>query len=182
MIIPFLYRQTCKIVFYFVPSTLIIFVSLLLFLLEQKYVFLNGNHSCSGIVGIEQGAKTYWLSGSGETWDKQSADTVCQQANCGIARNFSTIPSRRMRKDISNVTYKCYTNTTSLFQCENTGRPSDHRNTLATVTCTGKVTKYHDTHTFAYCRCFISCPILVTTLNRSFFLLWLPSQNASRRI
>lgn len=123
---------------------LMLFVFLFLFLLEHKDVFLNGPDSCTGIVGIEHGIKTYWLSGSHKTWNKESANTVCQQINCGTVKNFSAIPSDNMKKDICNVSYSCSNNSSSLFKCENTILPSDHRNTVATVTCSGNVTQYLD--------------------------------------
>ncbi|KAM6928556.1 scavenger receptor cysteine-rich type 1 protein M130-like [Lycodopsis pacificus] len=43
---------------------------------EHKMVFLA--ESCSGMVGIAQGDQISWLSGSNTTWNKESANTVCQ--------------------------------------------------------------------------------------------------------
>lgn len=124
-------------------SILTLLIHLLLFPLEHKDIFLNGNYSCSGMVGIVRGAKKYWLSGSTETWNRESANAVCQQMNCGTARNVSAIPSEQIKKDIGNVTCCCSNNTTSLFDCEKTSEPSEPTNsnvTVAMVTCSGKVT------------------------------------------
>lgn len=119
-------------------SILTLLIHLLLFPLGHKDVFLNGTVSCSGMVGIDSGTKTYWLSGSTETWNRESANAVCQQMNCGTARNMDIIPSEQMTNDIWNVTYKCSNNTTSLFDCKKTN--VKQRKTVATVTCSGKVT------------------------------------------
>lgn len=118
-------------------SILTLLISSLLFLLEHKDVFLNGNRSCSGMVGVVQGANTSWLSGSAQTWNPEAADAVCQQLNCGTATTFSSIPNQQMKKKIWNVAYNCSKNKTSLFTCDNTSMPSDHRKTVAMVTCSG---------------------------------------------
>ncbi|XP_028439401.1 scavenger receptor cysteine-rich type 1 protein M130 [Perca flavescens] len=106
---------------------------------EHKVVFLKGDSSCSGMVGIEHGTKTYWLSGSNETWDQNSADTVCRQMHCGSALNHTSIPSADLMKDVWNVSYSCSSNSTSLLDCENTTLPSNHSDTIATVACSGKI-------------------------------------------
>lgn len=161
-------------------SILTLLIYLLLFPSEHKDVFLNGNDSCSGMVGIDSGTKTYWLSGSNETWNRESANAVCQQMNCGTARNVSAIPSEQMKKDIWNVTYSCSNNTTSLFDCEKTSVPSKQRNTVATVTCSGKVTKSLQTHTAGFCGCLLSPSISSQVWDVvSSFLLWCPQQKAS---
>ncbi|XP_071331666.1 scavenger receptor cysteine-rich type 1 protein M160 isoform X2 [Trachinotus anak] len=106
---------------------------------EHKMIFLKGNGSnpCSGMVGIEHGKKTYWLSGS-KTWNQESANIVCQQKHCGNASTFSTsTPTADMLANIWDKSYNCSSNTKSLFECEaNTPGPND---TIATVTCTGTV-------------------------------------------
>lgn len=144
--------------FYHLASIPTLLISLLLFLLEDKDVFLNGNDSCSGRVGIAAGAQTYWLSGSAKTWKPESANAVCQQVNCGAARNFSAIPSRKM-KNIWNGAYSCSTNTSYLFDCQNTSVPSDHRNTVAMVTCSGNVTQSLQSHPAGVSGCFLSMSI-----------------------
>ncbi|KAF1390871.1 hypothetical protein PFLUV_G00062580 [Perca fluviatilis] len=106
---------------------------------EHKVVFLKGDSSCSGMVGIEHDTKTYWLSGSNETWDQNSADTVCRQMHCGSALNHTSIPSADLMKDVWNVSYSCLSNSTSLLDCENTTLPSNHSDTIATVACSGKI-------------------------------------------
>lgn len=112
---------------------LILFIMLFPFPLEHKDVFLSGNDSCTGIVGIEHGTKTYWLSGSRNTWNNETANAVCQQMNCGRAINFSSFSIDSMKNDVYNVSYNCF-NITSLL---NTTLPTNHR-TVATVTCSGK--------------------------------------------
>ncbi|TDH11092.1 hypothetical protein EPR50_G00080460 [Perca flavescens] len=106
---------------------------------EHKVVFLKGDSPCSGMVGIEHGTKTYWLSGSNETWDQNSADTVCRQMHCGSTLNHTSIPSADLMKDVWNVSYSCSSNSTSLLDCENTTLPSNHSDTIATVACSGKL-------------------------------------------
>lgn len=134
--------------------------TLLIPLLEHRDVFLHGNRFCSGMVGIAHGTQTHWLSGWAQTWTPESANAVCQQMNCGPARNFSSIPGEGMKKDIWNVAYSCSKNITSLFNCENTSVPSEHRNTVATVTCSGNVTTSLQTHTAAFfCGCFIPASV-----------------------
>lgn len=89
------------------------------------------------MVGVVQRTNTSWLSGSAQTWNLEAANAVCQQLNCGTATNFSSILYQQMNKEIWNVAYKCSKNKTSLFTCDNTSMPSDHRETVATVTCSG---------------------------------------------
>nr|XP_046253178.1 scavenger receptor cysteine-rich type 1 protein M160 [Scatophagus argus] len=107
--------------------------------LDHKVVFLNGNNSCSGTVGIEHMQKTYWLSGSNETWNQESANTVCQQMHCGEASNYTSI-QQDDKETTWRESYKCSSKTTSLFECENMTQPPDHNDTIASVTCTGSVT------------------------------------------
>lgn len=114
-----------------------IYLPFFLSLSEHKVVFLNG--SCSGMVGIERGRKTYWVSGSKNTWNQESANTVCRQMHCGEASAFNATPSGDMMKDVSKHAYSCSSNTTSLFKCGKTTPPSDHKDTIATVTCSGNV-------------------------------------------
>lgn len=147
-------------------SILALLISSLLFLLEHKDVFLNGNRSCSGMVGVAQGTHTSWLSGSARTWNPEAADAVCQQLNCGTATSFGSILNQRMKKEIWNVAYDCSKNKTSLFACDNTSMPSDHRKTVAMVTCSGMLSS--SVHLLASLRCCL------------FLLLWFPQQEASR--
>lgn len=104
---------------------------------EHKVLFLKGS-SCSGKVFIEHGDNNYWLSGSKQTWNRESASTVCRQMLCGRARNFNyTIPDAT--NAVSKKSYSCSSNTTSLFDCEKDTLPSDHNYTVATVRCSGIV-------------------------------------------
>ncbi|XP_074537958.1 scavenger receptor cysteine-rich type 1 protein M130 isoform X2 [Halichoeres trimaculatus] len=102
---------------------------------KDKVVFLQ--KSCSGMVGIEHNEKTYWLSGSNETWNQSLANTVCRQMSCGEASSINSTP-REKKKEIWQESYKCLSNSTSLFQCDNVTQPSDHNDSIATVNCTGK--------------------------------------------
>ncbi|TKS77042.1 Scavenger receptor cysteine-rich type 1 protein M160 CD163 antigen-like 1 [Collichthys lucidus] len=105
---------------------------------KHKVVFLKEN-TCSGTVGIEQAGKTYWLSGSKDTWNQRSADTVCQQMHCGKAVNYSFVPSADMIKDVWRKSYNCSSNSKSLFECKNTQLPSDYNETVASVKCSGDI-------------------------------------------
>ncbi|TMS16568.1 Scavenger receptor cysteine-rich type 1 protein M160, partial [Larimichthys crocea] len=105
---------------------------------EHKVVFLKEN-ACSGTVGIEHAGKTYWLSGSTDTWNQESANTVCQQMHCGKADNYSFIPSADMMKDVWRKSYNCSSDSKSLFECKNTQLPSDYNETVASVKCSGEI-------------------------------------------
>ncbi|XP_070765856.1 scavenger receptor cysteine-rich type 1 protein M130 [Enoplosus armatus] len=106
---------------------------------KHKVVFLKGNSSCSGMVGIEHDNKNYWLSGSKETWDRDSANTVCRQMQCGEASLLDSVPSADMIQDVWRTSYNCSSNTTSLFDCEKNTLLSGNNGTIASVTCSGKI-------------------------------------------
>ncbi|XP_037540471.1 scavenger receptor cysteine-rich type 1 protein M130 [Nematolebias whitei] len=103
----------------------------------HKVIFLNGPGSCSGRVGVEQGDRTFWLSGSNETWDRAAANTVCQQLHCGEAKTFGSEPYSDT--DVWKEFYSCSPNDKSLFDCHKTAPPPDSNRTIAKVTCTGNV-------------------------------------------
>ncbi|XP_032375668.1 scavenger receptor cysteine-rich type 1 protein M160 [Etheostoma spectabile] len=105
---------------------------------EHKVVFLTGKSSCSGMVGIEHRNKTYWLSGSKETWDQNSANTVCLQMHCGEASLPTSTPNADAM-EVWSESYTCSSNDTSLLDCKNTTLPSNYSDTIATVTCTEKI-------------------------------------------
>lgn len=106
---------------------------------ENKVLFLEGNKSCSGLVGIEHGEKSYWLSGSEEMWNKTLADKVCEQMHCGEALNISRSPSEG--KPIWNWTLSCSPDQKSIFDCNKTEiHPSHHNQTIAYVKCKGSIT------------------------------------------
>lgn len=108
-------------------------------------VFLAGEDSCSGKVGIEQRGKTYWLSGSGSTWNQESANAVCRQMHCGSASNYSllSVQSAEERNSVWNKSYICAPNTTFLFECDTAKTlPDDHKSNIATVNCSGKICKH----------------------------------------
>ncbi|XP_053173316.1 antigen WC1.1 [Scomber japonicus] len=105
---------------------------------EHKVAFLEGKKSCSGKVRIEKGDVISWVSGSNETWNNDTANTVCRQMHCGEAQSFNhTPPSNKNKRLIES--YKCSSNTTSLFDCETSPLSSDSNATIATVTCSGKI-------------------------------------------
>lgn len=111
----------------------------------HEVVFLDGEDSCSGRVGIEKSNKNYWLSGSNSTWNQESADAVCRQMHCGSASNYSLVPvqSTEEKNSFWNKSYRCAPNTTSLFKCEKeSSLPADHKNETATVNCSGKIRKH----------------------------------------
>ncbi|XP_034551085.1 scavenger receptor cysteine-rich type 1 protein M160 [Notolabrus celidotus] len=105
--------------------------------MEHKVIFLEGEKSCSGMVGVEHDDKTYWLSGSNKTWNEDLARTVCGQMNCGQVLNYTVSPSG-LEKDVWPESYNCKANSKSVFGCEKMARPSNHNQTIATVKCTGK--------------------------------------------
>lgn len=105
-------------------------------------VFLEGQDSCSGMVGIKQSDKTYWLSGSNSTWNQESADAVCRQMHCGSASNYSFVQSAKDKNSVWKESYSCAPNTTSLFKCDKAQTlPADHNDNTATVECSGKTCK-----------------------------------------
>lgn len=104
----------------------------------HKVVFLSG--TCSGHVGIEHGREIYWLSGSKETWNQESADTVCQQMHCGNAANFSFNSRADMINKVWKNSFSCSSRKKSLFECnQTTPLPPDHHNSTAYVKCSGNV-------------------------------------------
>nr|XP_020490943.1 scavenger receptor cysteine-rich type 1 protein M130-like isoform X1 [Labrus bergylta] len=103
---------------------------------KHSMVFLDGKNSCSGMVGIEQDNKMFWLSGSNKTWTRDVADTVCRQMHCGEALNFNSTSNTDEKKEFWNETYSCSSNSISLFECQKTAPPLKHTD-IATVICTG---------------------------------------------
>ncbi|XP_076734506.1 scavenger receptor cysteine-rich type 1 protein M130 [Maylandia zebra] len=104
----------------------------------HKVVFLSG--TCSGHVGIEHGREIYWLSGSKETWNQESADTVCQQMHCGNASRFSFNSRADMINKVWKNSFSCSSRKKSLFECnQTTPLPPDHHNSTAYVKCSGNI-------------------------------------------
>lgn len=117
-----------------------VFLFLLVSLSEHKVVFLKGDDSCSGTVGIEHGDHTYWLSGSNGTWDQDTANAVCQQKHCGKASAFSaSVLDNDTKIDVWDKSYNCSSDTKSLFECDTQTQSSDHNDTIATVNCSGNI-------------------------------------------
>ncbi|KAL7399027.1 hypothetical protein ABVT39_018790 [Epinephelus coioides] len=108
---------------------------------EHKVVILEGDAACSGKVKIVQDEETYWLSGSDETWNNESANTVCQQMHCGTARNFKSIKSTGVDNTTSKLkSYSCSSPKASLFDCEEkVPLPSNHNDSIAFVDCSEKI-------------------------------------------
>lgn len=79
------------------------------------------------------------LSGSKKTWNQQSADTVCKQIHCGVATSFNSSASNG--DAVWDQSYNCSSNTTSLYKCESVTLAPDHKDVVATVTCSGIVRK-----------------------------------------
>ncbi|KAK5923202.1 hypothetical protein CgunFtcFv8_000194 [Champsocephalus gunnari] len=101
-------------------------------------IFLDGD-SCSGKVGIKNLKQKYWLSGSNVTWNKETANTVCQEMHCGGVLNVNnTLPGREEK--VWDKFYSCSGNETSLFNCGETQNPKDLNFTIATVKCSGEKT------------------------------------------
>lgn len=107
---------------------------------EHSVLFLMGNSSCYGLVGIEHAGKIFFLSGSTETWNQACADTVCRQMHCGEALAAGTCPRDLLgTREIWNRSYRCSANATDLFDCERATASPDHHETIATVECSGNV-------------------------------------------
>lgn len=96
-------------------------------------VFLHGNDSCSGMVGIEQGTETYWLSGSNDTWNRDTANEVCQHMNCGTVSNFTF--NRNTGMNVWDKSFHCL----SKSECKQKTPSPGYNNTIATVKCSGNV-------------------------------------------
>lgn len=103
-------------------------------------VFLSGPDSCSGSVGIEHGSKTYWLSGSNETWNKNTADVVCRQMHCGSASSVFSSINTDVAKEVWDKSLKCSSKAESLFECEAGAAPPGANGSVASVKCSGKET------------------------------------------
>lgn len=102
-------------------------------------MFLKGETSCSGKVGIEQGDVTFWLSGNETTWNQEAANTVCRQMHCGNASDFGSSPS--VDDNIWPESYVCWSNSTSLLDCRTGPQPLGYNHSVASVTCSGNVRK-----------------------------------------
>ncbi|XP_034027370.1 scavenger receptor cysteine-rich type 1 protein M160 [Thalassophryne amazonica] len=108
---------------------------------QHMVVFLKGNASCSGKVGIKHGQNIYWLSGSNNMWNQKAADAVCRQMQCGKAIGFNNISTVDMTNDVWKKAYDCKENTSSLFDCvKDDDPPSSYNDSIATVTCSEKIT------------------------------------------
>ncbi|XP_041712992.1 antigen WC1.1 isoform X1 [Coregonus clupeaformis] len=109
---------------------------------ERWVVFLMGDSACSGKVGIERAGKSYWLSGSNDTWDRQTATVVCQQMDCGNATSINfestSVVNASGTTDLWKYSYKCLPTNKSLFGCERSERLSNH--SIASVVCSGSKT------------------------------------------
>uniref|UniRef100_UPI003AAB80D5 scavenger receptor cysteine-rich type 1 protein M130 n=1 Tax=Centroberyx gerrardi TaxID=166262 RepID=UPI003AAB80D5 len=107
---------------------------------EHKVVFLKGDGSCSGKVGIEYAEKNYWLSGSKETWNTEAAKVVCRQMHCGIVTNYTFIsPSAGMKNDVWHESYNCLSEDKSLTDCQKYNGTASN-DSIAVVTCSGNIT------------------------------------------
>ncbi|KAG7472684.1 hypothetical protein MATL_G00111660 [Megalops atlanticus] len=100
----------------------------------HKALFLEGSSPCSGAVGIETGGTMYWLAGSRETWQQDTATVVCRQMQCGSALSFSAVS--RKKHDRWHTAYNCTSNETSLFDCS---QSPVNVSEVAFVNCSGTV-------------------------------------------
>ncbi|XP_041655928.1 scavenger receptor cysteine-rich type 1 protein M130 isoform X1 [Cheilinus undulatus] len=107
---------------------------------KHRMVFLDSNNSCSGLVGIEQGTETSYLSGSNNTWTQNVADTVCREMSCGGVSSRDYTSNADEKKKVWDKAYDCSANSSSLFKCNSTTPSSDHNSSIATVTCKGNTT------------------------------------------
>ncbi|XP_063739972.1 scavenger receptor cysteine-rich type 1 protein M160 [Eleginops maclovinus] len=103
----------------------------------HERIFLDGNSSCSGKVGIKTIGQTYWLSGSLKTWNREMAITVCRDMHCGEPMRWNTTMPNQEEK-VWNESYSCSAKDKSLFHCGKINKPNDHTAKIATVQCTGK--------------------------------------------
>ncbi|XP_071396371.1 scavenger receptor cysteine-rich type 1 protein M160 [Centroberyx affinis] len=107
---------------------------------EHKVVFLKGDRSCSGRVGIEYAGKNYWLSGSSETWSFPAASVVCRQMHCGNAINYTSAPLRTgMKNGVWHESYNCSSEAKSLTDCPKYNGTASN-DSIAVVTCSGNIT------------------------------------------
>lgn len=136
---------------------------------ENKVLFLKGDESCSGLVGIEHGEKPYWLSGSEETWNKSLANIVCKQMHCGEAVNISRSPSEN--RPIWTGSFSCSPDQKSIFDCNKTEiRPSDHNQSIAYVKCKGNVEREQN-YIWLFTAFVCCCDFWLTKKNVHFFRL-----------
>ncbi|XP_012991778.2 scavenger receptor cysteine-rich type 1 protein M160 [Esox lucius] len=100
----------------------------------HKLVFLMGNSSCSGTVGIEQNEKGYWLSN--DTWHHETATVVCKQMHCGNATKaaFVNVDTAEEILNRWNHSYDCSSTEKSLFECKES---SSAGKSMAYVECSG---------------------------------------------
>ncbi|KAK2851022.1 hypothetical protein Q5P01_007298 [Channa striata] len=107
---------------------------------DHKMLLLLGD--CSGMVSIVQDGETYWLSGSNETWNENTANLVCQQKHCGVAvnftaENFTSVQDAEKKLLTASL---CPRDAESLFDCLELNTMSPDLNaTVASVTCSGKI-------------------------------------------
>lgn len=99
------------------------------------------------MVGIEYRNELYWLSGSGDTWNQESANTVCRQLHCGEATNYTAYNRSDIENnwDVWDKSYNCSSNRTALFECESAMLPPNYNATVAMVKCSGNMRKYDET-------------------------------------
>lgn len=114
---------------------------------ERLVLSLRGESPCSGLVGVEHGDNTYWLSGSKTTWNRELADLMCRETNCGRAVRFQVTPIAGVTGSVAKTSYICTPDATSLSDCVEVTPPSDHNDTIATVTCSGNVRTWLNDHT-----------------------------------
>ncbi|KAM4610649.1 scavenger receptor cysteine-rich type 1 protein M160 [Polymixia lowei] len=112
---------------------------------KHKVVFLKGEKSCSGYVGIEKEGKDYWLTGSEESWNQYAANAVCRQMHCGDASNFtsalrSVVKEDGMDMDVWEESYSCSSTEASLFKCPKTRRTPPKNDSIAFVSCSVETT------------------------------------------
>ncbi|KAJ8016568.1 hypothetical protein DPEC_G00008590 [Dallia pectoralis] len=105
--------------------------------LEHKVMFLMGNSSCSGTVGIAQNSQSYWLSN--DTWHHTTATVVCQQMHCGNATKATSVPVDSASAKMSwwTKSYNCSSTEKSLFECEQSNSTGQ---SMAYVECSGNKT------------------------------------------
>ncbi|XP_061590889.1 antigen WC1.1 [Cololabis saira] len=107
----------------------------------EKHKVLVLSETCSGNVGIWQENRVKWLSGSNDTWNAESANTVCRQMHCGKAVDFTAHPlaNDTMEADAGTISYRCPAAEKSLFDCRKMSRPDDANHTMAYVKCSGNI-------------------------------------------
>ncbi|KAI3363757.1 hypothetical protein L3Q82_001371 [Scortum barcoo] len=123
---------------------------------------VNGSSRCNGRVEIYHGG--HWKRVCSSDWDKEEAEVLCQEINCGNAVIQTEAPYFGEARDLVGVKANCSGNESSLSQCGfqemqegcvdatvvcANNKPMRLMN--GTNRCSGRVEVYHDGHWGTVC-------------------------------